>query len=112
MLRMKDMITGAYRRIRDGKPLAAPQFAGDVGRLSRMASLLDHRQHTGQSTTIRQLHTLCQMEQLEALNMLAELRRTGVVSIEENTTDEFESVIILDEVGLNQLIAAASDKAA
>lgn len=112
MLRMKDVITGAYRRFRDGKPLNAPQFAGDVVRLSQMASLLDHREHVGQRTTIRQLHTLCEMEQPEALSMLAELRRTGVVAIEENTTDEFESVITLKQSGLNHLIAAASDKAA
>ena len=55
------------------------------------------RERAGEPTTLRQLHKASQLTQPQALRVLGELERAGLVVIERNNVDAFESVITLGE---------------
>lgn len=109
---MKDMITGAYRRFKDGKTPREPQFVGDATRLSRVVAVLQRRQSRGQVTTLRQLHKVCDLDQREAFALLGTLKRANVVTINENMSDEFESAVVLNEDAPQRLADFENDEAA
>jgi len=112
MLRLRAVFSGVYKQVFDRKEATIPFTEGDIERMTQMTSTLLKRQRNGATTSLRQLHAVCELEQPEALLTLAELRTAGIVSITENASDEFESLIQLNEEGLLRLSQITDQKAA
>lgn len=55
------------------------------------------RERAGLTTTLRQLHKASQVTQPRALKILGELERAGMVVIDRNNADAFESTITLSD---------------
>ena len=60
-----------------------------------MTEAIREREKQGEATTLRQLHTLLDISQPTALRIAHLLSREGVVRIEENPVDHFESTVRL-----------------
>ncbi|BDI61071.1 hypothetical protein [Qipengyuania nanhaisediminis] len=63
--------------------------------LSALAEVIHERMLADQPTTLRQLHKISDLSQPQALGVMAELERAGIIRIERNMADAFESVITL-----------------
>ena len=112
MLRVREVISAIYRRWVQRANDAAPVLEGDLVLMTRLASAIHTRQLSGEKTTLRQLHTICEMEQQQALAVLAQMRMAKIVSIEQNVSDEFESLVILSEDASLRLSQSATRNAA
>jgi len=95
-------------RFRKAKSVACARVAGWVSgrdktqdlmatRMAKVTSVVYSRAVCGEQTTLRQLHKISDLAQPQALNVVAELERAGVVLIERNLSDAFESVISLSD---------------
>lgn len=93
---------------------AGPAIARDETalRMAAMTSAIHGREITGQTTTLRQLHRIAELTQPEALTVVAKLERAGLVEIDHNVGDRFESTISLTEVTRRRLDRATKGKAA
>ncbi|MEP0392518.1 MAG: hypothetical protein ABJ205_07445 [Erythrobacter sp.] len=80
--------------------------------LSRIASVLSQRQLSGEVTRLRQIHKLTGLDQRETMKLIAELKSSGVLTVEENLSDVFESILIVDERAFRHQIRENSKKAA
>ena len=72
-------------------------------RLAQIASAIHARTARGEVTTLRQLHKISDLDQPQALNVVAELERAGVVLIDRNLSDAFESVVKLSDEAQERL---------
>jgi DNA-binding MarR family transcriptional regulator len=79
--------------------------------MAQVTSAVHQRQLAGMTTTLRQLHTATELDQPVALNLVAELERAGIVIIDRNIGDAFESTITLSEEARRQLELATAQKA-
>lgn len=73
------------------EPVEASAVQGDT----LVARVLFVREQAGKTTTFRQLHQLAQISQPAALRIIADMERSGQVTIEEELHDTFESAIVL-----------------
>lgn len=74
-----------------------------AAQMAQMTSALHYRAAAGKTTTLRQAHKIAEISQPEALNIIARLESAGVVTLEDNIGDTFESIIHLNE-GVNHHI--------
>ena len=68
-----------------------------AARMALVTSALHYREAAGQTTSLRQVHKIAGLSQPEALNIIAQLESAGVVSLEDNISDTFESLIHLND---------------
>lgn len=97
MLRLRTAISRVCRNLtlsRGGRVDAAQPF---TIRMIEVSEALNNRQKAGLQTSLRQLHTICDLSQAEALNVAAQLENAGTVLIERDLSDAFESRITLSE---------------
>lgn len=66
-------------------------------RKGEIVQALKAREAAGTVTTLRQLHTVTGLNQPEALSLANHLERDGVVRIDRNLGDAFESLIVLTD---------------
>ncbi len=93
----------AFRRSRsDGN--AARQTT--TVRMAQVTTAVHQRQMAGMATTLRQLHRISELSQPEALTVIADLERAGIVEINRNLADAFESTITLTEESRRRLALA------
>ncbi|MFU7528882.1 hypothetical protein [Qipengyuania sp. ASV99] len=71
--------------------------AGIAPDMVEVATAIQSRQAGGHATTLRQLHTISSLSQPQALTLIRALERAGIVHIESNLGDAFESTITLTE---------------
>lgn len=81
-------------------------------RMAEMAAALHSRETGGETTTLRQLHKIAELTQPEALTIVDRLERAGLVAIDHNVGDRFESTISLTERTRRRLDRASKGKAA
>lgn len=112
MLRVREVISGIYRRWWQRGNTPAPALEGDLVAMTRLASAIHTRQLSGEKTTLRQLHTICDMDQPQALAALAQMRLAEIVTVEQNVSDEFESLVILSDDASELLSQSARRDAA
>ena len=103
MFRMRKAKSAACARVigwitgRDeARDLSAVQMA-------QMTSAIHLRAVRGETTTLRQLHKISDLGQPQALTVIAELERAGVVLIDRNLSDAFESVVSLSDEACDRL---------
>lgn len=94
-LQIKNWISGSKHRQSE-----------EVERLARMTLTIHSRQRAGKQTSLRQLHTITDLSQPEALAIVAQLERAQVVSIERDMADAFESKVTMSDQALHQLALA------
>ncbi|MEP3421194.1 MAG: hypothetical protein ABJN35_05640 [Erythrobacter sp.] len=70
-----------------------------------MAKALIRHHLEGYETTLRQLHKISDMSQPEALTVIAQLENSGIIAIDHNIGDAFESVVIVDADAQSRLDA-------
>ena len=110
-------------RLRAAKNCVLDRIAGqsrgaraDRGRVAlRMAEVtaaIHLRELGGLSTTLRQLHKITEMSQPEALGLIRRLENAGIVRIEGNLADAFESTVFLTGEARRRMDRAAQTKAA
>lgn len=68
-----------------------------AARMALVTSALHYREAAGQTTSLRQVHKIAGISQPDALNIIAQLENAGIVSLEDNIGDTFESLIRLNE---------------
>ncbi len=76
------------------------QSESDRSQLVRAAMLADAisvRESQGQTTSLRQLHTIAPLAQPEALKAVTELEKHGMIEIEHNLYDALDSQVTLTE---------------
>ncbi len=112
MLRLRAVFSGVYRRLPFGKPAPLPPLEGDIARMTQVTSAIHQRQLGGQTTSLRQLHKICNLDQSEALSVLAQLRNAELVSVEQNMVDEFESLVVVNEDASRRLAQVVERAAA
>lgn len=81
-------------------------------RMAKVTSAVHIRETAGHVTTLRQMHKICDLEQPEALSVVAELERAGILVIERNLGDAFESAVMLSEDAKRRLAKDSDRKAA
>lgn len=81
-------------------------------RMAQMTSLIHLRELRGMTTTLRQLHQISDLDQPEALTLIAHLEAARIVTIERNLGDAFESTIALQETTRRRLDRAVHSKPA
>ncbi|MHA7818262.1 MAG: hypothetical protein ACX930_01305 [Erythrobacter sp.] len=81
-------------------------------RMAEMTAAIYRREVSGERTTLRQLHRIAELGQPEALTVIAALEQAGIVGIERNVGDAFESTISLSEAARSRLDRASKGKAA
>lgn len=114
MLRFRKAKARICRRfsVFGGKQSAQPHQHISVS-MAQVTSAVHQRQMAGMVTTLRQLHTISGLSQPEALTVIAQLEKAGIVIISHNLGDAFESSIRLSEDAQQRLdLAASSDAAA
>ena len=104
----KARICHRFSALRRKKPTAQNRL---TIRMAQVTSAVHQRQLAGMTTTLRQLHTATELDQPVALNLVAELERAGIVVIDRNIGDAFESTITLSEEARRQLELATAQKA-
>ena len=97
------------------KPVAQSK---QMSQMVQMTKALARHRAEGNITTLRQLHKICELTQPQALTVVTELEQAGIVTIDHNISDAFESVIRLDHDAeqllsetLERLIETANRKA-
>ena len=97
MLRLRTAFSNVCRRLLQSD-VGAEQVAQPVtSRMIEVAQALHARQRNGEQTSLRQLHRICDLNQAEALNVIAQLENEGTVQIERDINDAFESRITVSE---------------
>ena len=79
-------------------------------RMAQITSAIHARTIRGEGTTLRQLHKISNLEQPQALNVVTELERSGVVQIDRNMSDAFESLVSLTEDAKSRLDEAQNEE--
>ncbi|QIQ86153.1 hypothetical protein [Erythrobacter sp.] len=85
-------------RLGSGKPCRQaepPLRDGGIVLAALMTEAIRQREVEGHATTLRQLHLVLGVSQPAALRLAHRLSREGVVRIEENMSDRFESTLRL-----------------
>lgn len=83
----------------------APQTK-QMSQMAQMIDALTRHRAAGYETTLRQLHKICDLTQPQALSLLTQMEQAGIVTIDRNLGDAFESVINLNENAQDMLHAA------
>ena len=109
MHRLRHFISAIYRRKiqREGEVLPVP--SGDIELMRELVLAIRNRELNGQTTSLRQLHNICDMTQQQALAVLSQMCIANIASIEQNVSDEFESLVVLSEDAVDR-IAEAQDR--
>lgn len=97
MIRLRNVKRRVCRTLSDwmrGRAVVRDTGAMDMPEITTAIHL---RQRAGHVTTLRQLHKVCELTQPEALTVIAELEHAGIVLIEHNVADAFESTVSLTE---------------
>ncbi len=89
----------AARRTRDTHLRVEPTNP----KLEKVKGVILNRQLGGEETTLRQIHKFSGLDQPQALNLVAQLEREGVVEIERNLNDAFESIVSLNEDSVRRM---------
>lgn len=80
--------------------------------MAEMTAAIHSRELEGETTTLRQLHHIAELTQPEALTVVDQLEQAGIVDIDHNVGDRFESTISLSESTRRRLDRATKGKAA
>ncbi len=104
----KARICHRFSALRRRKPVGQNKL---TIQMAQVTSAVHQRQLAGMTTTLRQLHTATALDQPAALNLVAELERAGIVIIDRNIGDAFESTITLSEEARQQLQMAVDHNA-
>jgi len=106
MLRLRTAFSNVCRRLLQSD-VAAENLAQPVtSRMIEVAQALHVRQSNGEQTSLRQLHRICDLNQAEALNVIAQLENEGTVHIERDINDAFESRVTLSEAAAQRFESA------
>lgn len=81
-------------------------------KMAIMLSAIHFREMQGQTTTLRQLHQISEMPQPEALSLVDKLQKSGIVEIETNLGDAFESRVTLNGDTRKRMNRASTREAA
>lgn len=79
--------------------------------MAEVARVIHERHSNGLTTTLRQLHKISSLSQPQALTLIHELERVGIVQIESNVGDAFESTITITENALQALAIGWAEEA-
>ena len=98
-----------FRNVKDSTEATASP-AKDSARI--LAAAIYDRETAGLATTLRHLHKISDLTQSEALKAVSKLEQEGLVTIEDDTKDAFESVVTITPALGQQLSADARRNAA
>ncbi len=77
-----------------------------------LAAAIYDREVAGITTTLRHLHKISDLTQSQALKVVSKLEQEGLVRIDDDTKDAFESVVTITPALRQQLTAEARKNAA
>lgn len=75
--------------------------------MAELVQVLRTRELAGSTTTLRQLHKVSDLTQPEALRVVAALEKAGLVVVEHDLADAFESLVTLDPKARRRLEKAS-----
>ncbi|AOL23609.1 hypothetical protein Ga0102493_112597 [Erythrobacter litoralis] len=93
-------------------PADPPLREGGIVLAALMTEAIRQREAGGHQTTLRQLHCVLGISQPSALRIAHLLAREGVVRIEENMSDRFESTVRLSPETQRRFMALAKENIA
>ncbi len=95
-----------WRRPRETARAGETPQTKQMSQMAQMTDALTRHRAAGFETTLRQLHKICDLTQPQALSLLTQMEEAGIVTIDRNLGDAFESVIRLNKNALDMLHAA------
>ena len=112
MLRLRNALKRVSRRLMNWAEEATEKTEELPVRMAQVTSAIHARELAGDTTSLRQLHKVTQLSQPEALSLVNQLEQAGIVVIEENLSDAFESKIHLSGKARLRLAEIRSREAA